>query len=168
MEIKTFKIPLGDTMGMEEELNKFLRSHRVLKVDRAFCLEGSGYLAVCVEYLPGGSVANEPENSKGGKKDYAKELSAEEFERFEIYRKRRRELALERKLPAYMVFTDADLAQLSRRGCLTEETVLQVPGIQKSRLKEYGMLILQPAFAVGAAGNDNKELSDETGGAFVG
>ena len=51
MQIKTFKIPLGDNGGTEEELNKFLRSHRVLKIEQAFCLDGSGYLAVCVEYM---------------------------------------------------------------------------------------------------------------------
>ena len=37
MQIKTFKIPLGGG-EMEEELNRFLRGHRVLKVERAFCL----------------------------------------------------------------------------------------------------------------------------------
>ena len=52
MQIKTFKIPLGGG-EMEEDLNRFLRGHRVLKVERAFCLEGSGYLAVCVEYMEG-------------------------------------------------------------------------------------------------------------------
>ena len=121
---------------MEEELNRFLRGHRVLKVERAFCLEGSGYLAVCVEYMEG-KVENGTEN-KGGKRDYAKELSGEELQRFEAFRKIRRDLATERKLPAYMIFTDADLAVLARQTELTVENVGDVPGIQKSRLTDYG------------------------------
>ena len=121
---------------MEEELNRFLRGHRVLKVERAFCLEGSGYLAVCVEYMEG-----KPEGTnegKGGKRDYAKELSGEELQRFEAFRKIRRDLATERKLPAYMIFTDADLAVLARQAELTVENIGDVPGIQKSRLTDYG------------------------------
>ena len=72
MQIKTFKIPLGGG-EMEDEFNRFLRGHRVLKVERAFCLDGSGYLAVCVEYMEGKSDGGD--ENKGSKRDYAKELS---------------------------------------------------------------------------------------------
>jgi len=135
MQIKTFKIPLGGG-EMEEDLNRFLRGHRVLKVERAFCLEGSGYLAVCVEYMEG--KADGGADGKGTKRDYAKELSGEELQRFETFRKIRRDLATERKLPAYMIFTDADLAVLARQTELTVENIGDVPGIQKSRLTDYG------------------------------
>lgn len=140
MQIKTFKVPLGDTSGVEEELNKFLRSHRVLKVERSFCLDGSGYLAVCIEYMEG-----DPKNEsqvKSAKKDVTKELSEKELEVFEQFRKRRRMLAAEKALPAYMIFTDADLAVLAKQGELTSDSILEVQGIQKSRLKEYGALLL--------------------------
>lgn len=140
MQIKTFKVPLGDTSGVEEELNKFLRSHRVLKVERAFCLDGSGYLAVCIEYMEG-----EPKGEpmvRPAKKDVTKELTEKELDLYERFRKKRRELAAEKGLPAYMIFTDADLALLAKQHELTAETVLEVPGIQKSRLKEYGALLV--------------------------
>ena len=52
MQIKTFKIPLGGG-EMEEELNRFLRDHRVLKVERAFCLDGSGLLNTISKYFVG-------------------------------------------------------------------------------------------------------------------
>lgn len=140
MQIKTFKVPLGDTSGVEEELNKFLRGHRVLKVERAFCLDGSGYLAVCIEYME-----SEPKNEqvmKSVKKDVTKELTEKELAVYEQLRKRRRELAAEKSLPAYMIFTDADLAILAKQHELTVENITDVQGIQKSRLKEYGLLLL--------------------------
>ncbi len=140
MQIKTFKVPLGDTSGVEEELNKFLRNHRVLKVERAFCLDGSGYLAVCIEYMEG-----EPKGEsvvKPAKKDVTKDLTEKELDVYERFRKRRRELAAEKSLPAYMIFTDADLAILARQSDLTVESIQEVQGIQKSRLKEYGGALL--------------------------
>lgn len=138
MQIKTFKIPLGDNGGAEEELNKFLRSHRVLKVERAFCLEGSGYLAVCVEYMEGNMVSDNVNTSGRSRRDYAKELSEDEQKRFELFKAKRRELATEKSLPAYMIFTDAELVTLLKYPHLDIENVMDVPGVQKSRLKDYG------------------------------
>ena len=135
MQIRTFKIPLGGG-EVEEELNRFLRGHRVLKVDRAFCLDGSGYLAVCVEYMEGKNEGTA--ETKTAKRDPAKDLSDEERLRFEAFRKIRRDLATERKLPAYMIFTDADLATLARQRELTIENITEVTGIQKNRLVDYG------------------------------
>ncbi len=153
MQIKTFKIPLGDTSGMEEELNKFLRTHRVLKLERSFCLDGSGYLAVCVEYLEG--ELKTENGAKPVKRDVTKDLTEQEMDLYERFRKKRRELAAEKSLPAYMVFTDADLAVLAKQQELTLENILEVPGIQKNRLKEYG------AFFVNITTERN-----ETGGEF--
>ena len=39
MQIKLFNIPVCNSSDMETEANRFLRSHRVLKLERAFCLE---------------------------------------------------------------------------------------------------------------------------------
>lgn len=138
MQIKTFKIPLGDNGGAEEDLNKFLRSHRVLKIERAFCLEGSGYLAVCVEYMEGNTPSDNANTSNRSRRDYAKELSEGELKRFEQFKTKRRELASEKSLPAYMIFTDAELVTLVKHPHLDYENILDIQGVQKSRLKDYG------------------------------
>lgn len=40
MQLKTFMLPShGDALS-EEGLNRFLRSHRILQVERHFCAEG--------------------------------------------------------------------------------------------------------------------------------
>ena len=40
-----------------EELNGFLRSHRVVAVEKHWCAEGAdGYWHFCVEYVEGGTI----------------------------------------------------------------------------------------------------------------
>lgn len=143
MQIKTFKIPLGDSGETEDELNKFLRSHRVLKVERAFCLEGSGYLAVCIEYME--NTSSSDGNNSGGKnrKDYTKDLSETELKRFELFKQKRREIATDKQLPAYMIFTDAELVRLVKQKQLDYENIMSIPEINKNRLKDFGVYFIE-------------------------
>jgi len=66
MQLRFYKIPAHDTGSFAEELNAFLRGHRILNVEREFCHEvGGAYWAVCVEYLVAGFVAAlQPANGK--------------------------------------------------------------------------------------------------------
>ena len=60
MQLKTFMLPShGDSLS-EEGLNRFLRSHRILQVERHFCAEGGGYWALLVEYADGDPTAEAP------------------------------------------------------------------------------------------------------------
>ena len=51
MQIKTFVLPVLSHEPIEEELNRFLRGHRVLQVERHFCPDSGGYWAILVEYV---------------------------------------------------------------------------------------------------------------------
>ena len=53
MQVKIVTIPLLDTSAAETELNRFLRSHRVLQIDKNFTLENGGYWSVFVTYMDG-------------------------------------------------------------------------------------------------------------------
>ena len=54
MQVKFFQIPTSGCEAVEAEMNAFLRSHRVLKVDRELVQrETAPAWAVCVEYLEG-------------------------------------------------------------------------------------------------------------------
>ena len=39
MQVKTFILPVLSAERSEEELNRFLRAHRVLQMERHFCAE---------------------------------------------------------------------------------------------------------------------------------
>ena len=62
-----------------EELNGFLRSHRVVAVEKQWCAEGAdGYWNFCVEYLDG-SVVSDKKNLPKSRIDYKEVLSEEDF-----------------------------------------------------------------------------------------
>ena len=137
MQIKIFSIPVFGSNGLEDELNKFLRSHRILQVERHFCADNGGYWAIFVEYAdyaPDSAPANRKERA-----DVVKSLTDEEKERFEALRLRRRDIAKSNNIPAYMVFTDAELAQLAKLERIDTDSVrsLKEKEIAPSRLKTY-------------------------------
>ena len=52
-QIATFFVPISGGEAMQDEMNAFLRGHRVLQVEKAFA--GNGW-AFCVEWLEGAAV----------------------------------------------------------------------------------------------------------------
>ncbi len=62
---------------------------------------------------------------------------------FERLRRLRRELARQRGVPAYIVFTDATLRDLARQRPLTKEGLLRVSGIGMTKLEQYGDELLR-------------------------
>jgi len=62
------------------------------------------------------------------------------FERLRALRKR---LADEQRVPAYVVFSDATLAEMAARKPATEEALLEVSGVGQSKLQRYGDAFLE-------------------------
>ncbi len=67
----------------------------------------------------------------------------EQTELFERLRELRREIAAERSVPAYVVFADAALADMARRAPADAEEFLEVSGVGKAKLAQYGEVFLQ-------------------------
>ena len=67
------------------------------------------------------------------------EVDAELFERLRALRKR---LASERKVPAYVVFSDRTLQALAAQKPRTADRLLEIPGIGQKKLEEYGAIFL--------------------------
>ena len=60
-QIATFFVPISGGEAMQDEMNAFLRGHRVLQVEKAFA--GNGW-AFCVEWLEGTAVVGQPSYQK--------------------------------------------------------------------------------------------------------
>ena len=58
MQYKFFVVPVDASEQVEEDLNKFLRSHRVLKTEQHFISE-KGYWVMAVEYLDQNPIAED-------------------------------------------------------------------------------------------------------------
>jgi ATP-dependent DNA helicase RecQ len=63
-------------------------------------------------------------------------------ERFQRLRRLRKQIADERSVPAYVVFTDATLQQMAERCPLTEREMLGISGVGPKRLEQYGAAFL--------------------------
>ena len=59
MQIKIFSLPIHGNEQMEEEVNRFLRSHRVMTVDRQFSDTGGGYWTLFVTYPKSGIICTQ-------------------------------------------------------------------------------------------------------------
>lgn len=150
MQVKIFTLCVGGDEEGEGALNRFLRSTRVLQLDRSFCAENGGYWTFCVVYMEG---IGKDKSSMGVKKDYKNELTEDQFTRFSRFREIRRELAHKEGIPAYAVFTDEELAQISRLEEVTQQALQKLKGIGEKRIERYGSYFI---------------CSDEKRGPFVG
>lgn len=136
MQVKIFNLPLLSDSEEEEKLNKFLRSHRILQVVKAYSVEQGGSWTVFVEYMDGDQT--EVPSSRRSTKDYSKELSSDEYERYSRFRKIRKKLSDEKNIPPYLVFTNEELALLAKQTTLTREILSGIKEIPVRRLKDYG------------------------------
>lgn len=137
-QINTFFIPLTDTGERQDEMNAFLRGHRVLQIERAF--SGSGW-AFCVEWLEG-----EDRVARGKwremKIDYREVLEPAVFARFAVLREKRKSIAQQEGIPPYMVMTDAQLAEAAKPEVLTESHLRSIEGFGEARVKKYAQRLI--------------------------
>jgi len=170
MQVRVFAIPMEGEPDALEELNVFLRSHRVLSVEKAAVVDhGRHYWAICVEYLPRrvGEPSAGPTGAAGGNNkprlDYREILGKDEFERFARLRLLRKQLAEVEGVPVYTILTNAQLADLARTVPQTRTALVALEGLGPAKCERYGDALLtlleslprpvaQEAGAVGAAG----------------
>ena len=132
-QIATFFVPILGGEAMQDEMNAFLRGHRVLQVEKAFA--GNGW-AFCVEWLDGAAVAGRPPYQK--RIDYREVLDEATFARFAKLRERRKAIAQEDGVPPYMVMTDAQMAEAVKDGEPSLEVLKKIDGFGEARLSKYG------------------------------
>jgi superfamily II DNA helicase RecQ len=140
MQIRIFTLAADASAEESEELNKFLRGHRILGVQQELLQQGNASMwCFCVRYLDETELKSP---WKGGKKDYKELLEPEAFARFSRLRALRKELAQEEAVPAYVVFTDDELAQFARLPELSKSAIISIQGIGKQKLEKYGEPLL--------------------------
>lgn len=135
-QINTFFVPLSGNEAFLDEMNAFLRSHRVLQIEKAFT--GNGW-AFCVEWLDGAATSAKPYQRRV---DYREVLEPEVFDRFAKLRERRKAIAQEEGVPPYMVMTDAQMAEAVKDGEPTLDVLRKISGFGEARLAKYGELLV--------------------------
>jgi superfamily II DNA helicase RecQ len=141
-QYRTFFIsPFGEP-SVCDELNSFIKSHRVVNVEKRLIdgERGTGWLFL-VEYSQ--ENAGRASSSPAGRVDYREVLSEQEYALFEKCRVLRKELAEKQGLPVYAVFTNEQLAGMIKKKVSTLKDIAALPGTGESRVKQYGGQFLQ-------------------------
>ena len=131
-----FISPFGEKT-VTDELNAFLRSHRIVNVEKRLVdgERGTGWVFL-VEY---GSTENKNStNTSSQRVDYREVLNPVEYALFDKLRNLRKEIAEKSGIPVYAVFTNDQLAGMVKKPPKTTKDLYLISGIGESRVKQYG------------------------------
>ena len=142
MQFKTFIVPASSNENTENELNLFLRSHKIVNVRTEFVLKDEALWCFLVEYVPTSDASDLSAKSLGKKIDYMKILSQEQFLIFSKLREKRKSIAEEEKVPPYVIFTDEQLAEISKLLPKSLNELGSISGIGQQKLSKYGQIVL--------------------------
>jgi superfamily II DNA helicase RecQ len=129
-----FISPFGEPTVCEE-LNKFLRSHRILNLEKRL-IDGeraTGWLFL-VEY----SAEQKSQQQASTRVDYREVLSQHEYVLFDRLRQLRKDLSEKNGVPVYAIFTNEQLASMVKSPPTSEKDFQSYPGVGESRVKQYG------------------------------
>jgi superfamily II DNA helicase RecQ len=132
--------PFGER-SVADELNTFLRSHRIVNVEKRLIdgERGTGWLFL-VEY---GGVEGSKSSSGGSQRvDYREVLNAAEYALFDKLRVLRKEIAEKQGIPVYAVFTNDQIAAMVKNPPKTTNDLLSIAGVGEARVKQYGEAFL--------------------------
>ncbi len=140
MQIKIFTVPLFGGEESTEEMNKFLRGNKVVDITKSLVQQGDvAYWAFCVTYLLGAPPkVQPPQGERKEKVDYRNVLDGPAFARFAVLRSIRKRLAEADAVPAFAVFTDAELAEIAKLDEITPKAMLAINGLGDKRVEKYG------------------------------
>lgn len=139
MQIRVFAVPAIGSTG-DDDLNGFLRVHRIVSVDRQFVGDGpNSYWSVCVTYIDG---AAPPPSASRKRIDYRDVLNEEDFAIFAKLRTLRKQLAEREGVPPYALFTNEQLAEFVRNKVDSKQVLSEINGVGEARVAKYGDIFL--------------------------
>jgi superfamily II DNA helicase RecQ len=144
MQFKIFTISVADDGSATEEMNRFLRGHKVLEVEQQLiATKSSAQWHFCVKYLANAQSSDEKTTPFTSKIDYKETLDEATFAVFSQLREVRKRIAEEDGLPVYAVFTNEELAGIAALGEITVESITKVKGIGDKKAERFGKRLVE-------------------------
>lgn len=147
MPIKFFAVPALDPGEVENDLNRFVRTHRSVSIERKLIVVAERPVwCLCVEYVENGSPvgsgggANDPTRNRI---DYKQVLAPADFAVFSRLRELRKQIAEHEGVPVYAVLTNEQLAGIAQKRPSTSAELQQVDGIGEGKVGRYGDRVLE-------------------------
>ena len=128
--------PFGEK-SVTEELNTFLRSHRIINVEkRLIDSERATGWVFLIEY--GNTDGKNTQAPSSQRIDYREVLNPVEYALYDKLRNLRKEIAEKAGIPVYAVFTNDQLAVMVKKPPKSAKDLHSIPGVGESRVKQYG------------------------------
>lgn len=150
MQYRVFSIPILGGEGEQEQMNRFLRSVRVVETRKELVTVDMGcFWTFCITFLPlyGGKPTDERKNSREetAKKREQLEASMSEDERarFSLLCNVRTSIAHEESVPAFAVFTNKELAEAAKFPFEVFQEANPPAGVDKKRWKLYAQRLFE-------------------------
>lgn len=142
MQVKIFSIPVIGGEALNEDLNAFLRSKKIVQMEQQLLQHGSGAIwSFCIRYTEDYS----PFNKSKEKTDYKEVLDEAAFKRFLDLREIRKKVAKQESLPAYAVFTDEELSEIAKIEDLTLMRLGEIKGVGIKKIEKFGGHFVNPS-----------------------
>jgi len=153
--VSFFVSPFGEK-SVTDELNTFLRSHRIVNVEKRLIdgERGTGWLFL-VEY--GNEGSKNISNTSTQRIDYREVLNQVEYALYDKLRNLRKEIAEKSSIPVYAVFTNEQLAGMVKKPPKTSKDLLLIAGVGESRVKQYGEAFINLLLAEEQTQNEENE-----------
>ncbi len=136
MQVQVFYISVIENKQQTEEMNAFLRGHKVIDIDKQFVNNGiNSFWSFCVRYIDGALPAEKQQ--KVEKTDYRTILTEAQFSIFSKLRHIRKQLAEADAIPAYAVFTDDELSKMAQLNEINSHNIKAIKGIGEKRIEKY-------------------------------
>ena len=143
IQYASFVIPVHSGSVEQDELNRFLRGHRIVQTRKEFVsTEGMSQWAILVEYLDS-QEKNQGEQQIKSKVDYKEILNNEDFILFSRLREVRKKLAEENGLPVYAVFTNEQLSDIAQKRPKNLSEFMKIEGIGQGKAEKYFSALLE-------------------------
>jgi superfamily II DNA helicase RecQ len=140
MQIQFFHIPVQDSAQATEEMNAFLRSHKIIDIEKHFvAAESNSFWSFCIRYFAGDAPVTDKKHSKI---DYKEVLDEATFKIYSDLRECRKQISDKEAIPPYAVFTNEELANIAKLETITPSNLLSIKGIGKSKAEKYGITML--------------------------
>jgi superfamily II DNA helicase RecQ len=153
LQYASFLLPLHSGSVEQDELNRFLRSHRIVQTRKELAsIEGMPHWAVLVEYLDASEKNIGEQQQIKNKVDYKEVLNAGDFSLFSKLREIRKKLAEENGLPVYAVCTNEQLAEIAKRRPKNLSECMKIEGIGQGKAEKYVPAMLE---CINAENNEN-------------
>jgi superfamily II DNA helicase RecQ len=154
MQLKICYVSEHDNGAMQDEMNLFLRTHKVIRIIDSKNVDDEGFIlwSFMIWYVEGEVTKSVEEARKVAMRDKYKEeigqlkndMTEEQKEVFEHLRKCRQAIAEEDAIQQnFNVFSDKELLFMATMPEMTEKNILEHEEIKKERKEKYAKRVIE-------------------------